>query len=83
MANCKPASNPVNTKQKLSVTNGEPAVDATFYRSITGALQYQTLMRPDIAYAVNQACLYMHSPRAAHWNLVKQILGYLRGTIHI
>jgi hypothetical protein len=56
-------------KQKLSVTNGEPAADATFYRSITVALQYLTLMRPDIAYAVNQACLYMHSPRAAHFSI--------------
>jgi hypothetical protein len=81
MANCKPASTPVDTKQKLSVNDGEPAADATFYRSITGALQYLTLTRPDITYAVNQACLYMHSPRAAHWNLVKRILRYLRGTI--
>ncbi|XP_066323508.1 uncharacterized mitochondrial protein AtMg00810-like [Miscanthus floridulus] len=30
---------------------------------------------------VNQACLYMHSPRAAHWNFVKRILRYLRGSI--
>lgn len=81
MANCKPASTPVDTKQKLSVDVGELATDATFYRSITGALQYLTLTRPDIAYAVNQACLYMHSPREGHWNLVKRILRYLRGTI--
>lgn len=81
MANCKPASTPVDVKQKLSASDGELATDGTFYRSITGAMQYLTLTRPDIAYAVNQACLYMHSPRAAHWNLVKRILRYLRGTI--
>ena len=46
-----------------------------------GVLQYLTLTRPDIAYAVNQACLYMHSPWATHWNLVKRILQYLRGMI--
>jgi hypothetical protein len=81
MANCKPAPTPVDAKQKLSAADGEPAKDATFYRSITGALQYLTLTRPDIAYAVNQACLYMHCPRAAHWTLVKRILRYLRGSI--
>ncbi|XP_066319578.1 uncharacterized mitochondrial protein AtMg00810-like [Miscanthus floridulus] len=81
MSNCKPATTPVDDKQKLSVHDGDPEMDATFYRSITGALQYLTLSRPDIAYAVNQACLYMHKPRAAHWNLVKRILRYLRGTI--
>jgi len=82
MANCKSAPTPVDSKQKLSSDDGELADDATFYRSITGALQYLTLTRPDIAYAVNQACLYMHSPRTAHWNLVKRILRYLRGTIN-
>lgn len=81
MANCKPASTPVDVKPKLSADEGEPVTDGAFYRSITGALQYLTLTRPDIAYAVNQACLHMHSPRAAHWNLVKRILRYLRGTI--
>lgn len=74
MANCKPASTPVDAKLKLSAADGEPATDATFYRSITGALQYLTLTRPDIAYAVNQACLYMHCHRATHWTLVKRIL---------
>lgn len=81
MANCKPTTTPVDTKQKLTADDGELMEDATFYRSITGALHYLTLTRPDIAYAVNQACLYMHSPRQAHWNLVKRILRYLRGMI--
>jgi histone deacetylase 1/2 len=81
MSNCKPATTPVDDKQKLFVHDGDPEMDATFYCSITGALQYLTLSRPDIAYAVNQACLYMHKPRAAHWNLVKHILRYLRGTV--
>jgi len=81
MSNCKLTTTPVDVKQKLSAADGEPAADGSFYRSITGALQYLTLTRPDIAYAVNQACLYMQSPRAAHWNLVKRILRYLRGSI--
>jgi len=66
----------------LSVTDGEVATDASFYHSITGALQYLTLSRPDIVYGVNQACLHMHAPRDVHWNLVKRILRYLRGTIN-
>jgi len=81
MSNCKPAATPVDVKQKLSAHDDDSAMDATFYRNITGALQYLTLTRSDIAYAVNQACLYMQQPRASHWNLVKRILRYLRGTI--
>ena len=40
MLNCKPAATPVDTKAKLSATDGSPASDAAFYRSIIGALQY-------------------------------------------
>lgn len=54
--------------------------EKTFYRSIAGALQYPVLTRPDLAYAVQQACLHMHQPRDVHWNIVKRILRYVRGT---
>jgi hypothetical protein len=32
------------------------------YRSLTDTLQYLTFSRPDIAYAVQQVCLHMHTP---------------------
>lgn len=38
MLNCKPAATPVDTKAKLSATDGCPAPDASFYWSIVGAL---------------------------------------------
>jgi histone deacetylase 1/2 len=80
MLNCKPASTPVDTKAKVSAGEGELLQDQTFYRRIAGALQYMVLTRPDLAYAVQQACLHMHAPRDAHWNFVKRILRYVRGT---
>ena len=52
MLNCKPAATPVDTKAKLSATDGSPASDAAFYRSIVGALQYLTLTQLEIQYAV-------------------------------
>lgn len=36
--------------------------------------------RPDIAYAVQQACLFMHDPRVQHMNALKRIIRYLQGT---
>ena len=80
MTDCKPAATPAEAKPKLSATAGQPATDAALYRNIVGALQYLTLTRPDIQFAVQQVCLHMHSPRDVHWSLVKRILRYIRGT---
>lgn len=52
------------------------------YRSIVGALQYVTLTRPEISYSVNKTCQFMHFPKVIHWQLVKHILRYLKGTIN-
>ncbi|KAK1694010.1 hypothetical protein QYE76_010707 [Lolium multiflorum] len=81
MLNCNPAPTPVDTKAKLSASDGSLASDAPFYRSIIGALQYLTLARPELQYAVQQVCLHMHAPRDAHWATVKRILRYICGTM--
>uniref|UniRef100_A0A8R7JYP9 Reverse transcriptase Ty1/copia-type domain-containing protein n=1 Tax=Triticum urartu TaxID=4572 RepID=A0A8R7JYP9_TRIUA len=80
MLTSKHVSTPVDTHSKLSATAGSPVTDASEYRSLVGALQYLTMMREDIAYAVQQCCPIMHDPRAAHLALVKRMLRYLRGT---
>jgi hypothetical protein len=54
MSDCKPCSTPVDTQAKLSEDDGAPVANATSYRSLTGALQYLTFSRPDIAYDVQQ-----------------------------
>ena len=66
MKNCKPVATPADTRQKASATDGKLIDDSTSYRSIVGALQYLTLTRPDIAYAVQQVCLHMNAPRDVH-----------------
>nr|XP_020181823.1 uncharacterized mitochondrial protein AtMg00810-like [Aegilops tauschii subsp. strangulata] len=83
MLNCKPAATPIDTKAKLSATDGSPASDAAFYRSIIGALQYLTLTRPEIQYAVQQVCPHMHAPRDVHWAVVKRILRYVCGSMDL
>jgi hypothetical protein len=39
------------------------------------------LTRPDLAYNVHQACLYMHDPRELHLALIKRLLRYMKGTL--
>jgi hypothetical protein len=52
MSDCKPCSTPIDTQVKVSSDMGAPINDPTTYRSLTGALQYLTFTRPDIAYTV-------------------------------
>ncbi|XP_043720926.1 uncharacterized mitochondrial protein AtMg00810-like [Telopea speciosissima] len=54
--------------------------DPTLYRSVIGALQYATLTRLDITFAVNKVCQFMHQPTLDHWTSVKRILRYLKHT---
>uniref|UniRef100_A0A0A9B536 Reverse transcriptase Ty1/copia-type domain-containing protein n=1 Tax=Arundo donax TaxID=35708 RepID=A0A0A9B536_ARUDO len=81
MAECHSTSTPVDTHAKISATDGAPVADPSTYRSIAGALQYITLTRPDLAYAIQQVCLFMHDPREPHLALLKRILRYLKGTL--
>ncbi|KAM1900185.1 hypothetical protein ACFX14_029161 [Malus domestica] len=80
MCDAKPLTTPATTGRKLSLFEGEPLSDGTLFRSIVGALQYLLFTRPDIAFAVNQVCQYMHSPTTTHWTAVKRILRYLKAT---
>ncbi|XP_062230159.1 uncharacterized mitochondrial protein AtMg00810-like [Phragmites australis] len=80
MSDCKPCSTPIDTSAKVS-SDGVPVPDATDYCALAGALQYLTFTRPDIAYAVQQVCLYMHDPREPHLALVKRILRYIHSTL--
>ncbi|GKB24594.1 ribonuclease H-like domain-containing protein [Tanacetum coccineum] len=80
MQNCNLCRTPVDTESKLG-SDGDPVSDPTLYRSLVGALQYLTFTRPDLSYAVQQVCLYMHGPCDPHFTALKRILRYVRGTL--
>ena len=83
MSACKPCSTPVDMKSKLAENDGQQLSNPTEYRSLAGALQYLTFMRPDISYAVQQLCLFMHDPRDGHLQAKKRVIRYLQGTKHM
>ncbi|GKD28594.1 putative RNA-directed DNA polymerase [Tanacetum coccineum] len=49
----KPVATPLSTSTYFT-SHGIPYSDPTHYRSLVGALQYLTITRPDLSYAVNQ-----------------------------
>ena len=81
MLDCKPLATPMATGPTLSLYHGTSLDNVTLYRSIVGALQYCTITRPDISFAVNKVCQFMHQPTNYHWLVVKRILRYLKGSL--
>lgn len=76
MSNSRPINTPLSSVEKLSATEGDPlgTEDSKNYRSVVGALQYLMLTRPDLSFAVNKVCQFLHAPTTVHWSAVKRIL---------
>jgi hypothetical protein len=85
MTLCKPCATPMSGNEKLSIGKGTPLGlrESTHYRSIVGALQYLTLTRSDINFAVNKVCQYLPAPTEHHWAAVKRIIRYLKSCVKI
>ncbi|XP_020702689.1 uncharacterized protein LOC110114227 [Dendrobium catenatum] len=79
---CKPAANPSCTKLPIDIPIDSNLEDPSLYRKLTGALQYLTITRPDIAYAVNNLSQHMHDPQPSHIHLLKRLIRYIKGTTH-
>jgi hypothetical protein len=87
MNNAKVVSSPLATHFKLS-TKQSPSTDEEKedmeripYASAVGSLMYAMVCtRPDIAHAVGVVSRFLSDPGREHWNAVKWIMRYLRGT---
>ncbi|KAI0496713.1 hypothetical protein KFK09_023037 [Dendrobium nobile] len=82
MLNCKPVSTPSQIQTSSSSNSSAAFSNPTLYRQLAGCLQYLTLIRPDIAYAVNKICQHMQSPTNSHFEALKRLLRYIQGSLH-
>lgn len=78
LTDCKPASTPTTSNTRLSVSDGDLLCEPTLFLSMVGGLQYLMLTRPDIAFAVNQVCQFMHHPRTSHFQAAKRFFVFLK-----
>ncbi|KAG6501588.1 hypothetical protein ZIOFF_041471 [Zingiber officinale] len=82
MTDCNATKHPMEPKTQLHKDLEGTPVDATEYRRVIGCLRYLLHTRPDLSYPVGMASRYMEKPTTMHHKVVKQILRYLKGTIH-
>jgi histone deacetylase 1/2 len=85
MSDCKSAPTLLSSTEPLTLLDGDllGPNDSTTYRSIIGGLQYLTLTCPDLSFAVNKVCQYLHAPTTVHWTVVKRILRYIKDTLNV
>ena len=83
----KVVSTPLATHFKLSTRlvsssdNEKEDMQRVPYASAVGSLMYAMVCtRPDIAHAVGTVSRFLSNPGKEHWNAVKWIMRYLRGT---
>ncbi|XP_020422709.1 uncharacterized protein LOC109949960 [Prunus persica] len=67
----------------FSLPDGAPISNPTKYCELVGSLQYLTLTRLDISFAVNTVAQFMSAPRTSHLVAAKRILRYIKGTIDL
>uniref|UniRef100_A0A2N9J7Q6 Reverse transcriptase Ty1/copia-type domain-containing protein n=1 Tax=Fagus sylvatica TaxID=28930 RepID=A0A2N9J7Q6_FAGSY len=87
MLDAKPVSTPLANHFRLSGSqcpkNEEEIENMSKvpYASAVGCLMYAMVCtRPDLAHAVSTVSRYMANPEREHWNAVKWIFRYLKGT---
>ncbi|PKU84004.1 Retrovirus-related Pol polyprotein from transposon TNT 1-94 [Dendrobium catenatum] len=83
MKECKPVQTPLPTKLPQLTENADLFAQPELYRQLVGSLQYLTITRPDMSFAVNFLCQHMHKPHVFHFQLLKRVLRYLRGTLQL
>ena len=81
MLEAKLVNYPMASSISLSAYEGEPFLDHTLFQSIVDVLQYLSITRPDIAFAINKLYHLMHKPNLTHWQSMKRLLCYLKHTI--
>lgn len=88
MDQCNEISTPIDLNQKLTAdmcpTNDADKMlmkDVPYMQAVGCLLFAAQISRPDICFAVNMLSRFSENPGKAHWNAVKRVLRYLKGTI--
>lgn len=82
MSDCNSTSYPMDPKEQITRDEKGEAVNSTMFKSMIGGLRYLVHTRPDIAYSVGIVSRHMERPTKLHFNAVKRILRYVKGTVH-
>ena len=88
MRDCKPVSTPLAQHFRLSTSEAPKTDEEKSYMSnvpyanCVGCLMYAMICtRPDLAFAISIVSRFMSNPGRLHWEALKWVLRYIKGTI--
>nr|XP_043611681.1 uncharacterized mitochondrial protein AtMg00240-like [Erigeron canadensis] len=73
----------METRTKIHADLNGKSFDQKKYRSMIGSLMYLTASRPDIMFSTCMCARYQANPKESHFQAVKQICRYLKGTVNL
>ncbi|PKU78594.1 Retrovirus-related Pol polyprotein from transposon TNT 1-94 [Dendrobium catenatum] len=82
LQDCSIAPTPITPSCYSPAPDDKPFADPHLYRKLAGSLQYLSITRPDIAFAANRICQYMHAPTDRHFQMLKRLLRYIKGSLN-
>ena len=80
LGECNVVATPLEARVKFTHEEGGSRVNSTLYRSLIGSLRYLTHTRPDLLFYVGLLSRFMEKPTQEHYNGIKRILRYVKGT---
>jgi len=83
MENSKPSRNPMSINSKLNKDKKGKSIDKKLYRGMICSLLYLMASRPDITFFVCLCAYFQSCTKESHLHIVKCILKYLNGTLHL
>ncbi|GJZ94767.1 putative ribonuclease H-like domain-containing protein [Tanacetum coccineum] len=78
-----PVDTPMVDRLKLDEDLMGIPVDQTRFRGMVGSLIYLTASRPDLVFAVCMCARYQAKPTKKHFEAIKRVFWYLKGTINM
>jgi len=85
---CSLATTPLSPGLILSIKDCPTTPDEAdemknipFCEALGSLMWLQVATRPDLAFSVNKLACFSHNPGRAHWNALKYVLAYVKGTI--
>ena len=74
----KPVKTPMDPNVKLYEDQRKLLSNPERYRHLVGKLNYLTIIRPDISFAVSVLSQFMKDPRLPQWEAIIRIVRYLK-----